>query len=107
MAGQRGWTCPSPPGSGAALRAGLALSGLTTRQLWIAYFGLGGSKMPGELELALDGRGAVTDHEHDLIAQALNDHFIGTGQNHLVAYASELHARQRVAEPRDGHDATC
>jgi hypothetical protein len=88
MSGERRVT---PTGSVAVLRAGLALSGLDVHELWIAYLGLGGSMTPEELNRALQGDGELLDHEHDLIAQALNDHFVASGQNHPVAYANELH----------------
>jgi len=78
--------------SGPALRAGLALSDLDVGQLWTAYVGLGGSMTTAELIDALAGRLALSGHEHDVVAQALNEHFIGCGHDQPVAYAEELDA---------------
>jgi hypothetical protein len=78
--------------SGIALRAGLSLSDLDIEELWAAYIGLGGSMSIGELVDLMDGRRLVSDHQHDVVAQALNDYFVDKGQDHLVSYASELDA---------------
>jgi hypothetical protein len=75
-----------------ALRAGLSLSDLDLDQLWAGYVGLGGAMSHGELRAALDGSREITDHEHDTIAQALNDHFTAKGQNHPVSYSDDLAA---------------
>jgi hypothetical protein len=87
MTGDRGPDAPLPA---AALRAGLALSGLGLSDLWMAYVGIGGSLTSAELEEALQGRRSLSDHEHDVVAQALNDHFTSIGQDHPVAYSHEL-----------------
>jgi hypothetical protein len=56
----------------------------------MAYVGIGGSLTSAELEEALQGRRSLSDHEHDVVAQALNDHFTSIGQDHPVAYSHEL-----------------
>jgi hypothetical protein len=66
------------------------LSDLDVEELWTAYVGLGGSMTTGELVDLLDGRRLVSDHEYDVVAQALNDYFVDRGQNHPVSYASDL-----------------
>jgi len=75
-----------------SLRAGLALSGLTYEQLWVSYVGLGGMRDHDQLQASLEGKSPLSSYEHDLVAQALNDHFTERGQNHPVAYAHELRA---------------
>ncbi|HEY0814884.1 MAG TPA: hypothetical protein VGE11_16550 [Pseudonocardia sp.] len=78
--------------SSTALRAGLSLSDLDIDELWTAYFGLGGSMSMKELVALVEGRLVVSDHEHDMVAQALNDYFTAKGQDHPVSYASDLEA---------------
>ena len=72
------------------LEAGRQHAGLSIQQLWLAYYSLGGNATP----LAFDGYLAGTElpvaREYDLIAQALNDHFIDAGENHPVPYAEDL-----------------
>jgi hypothetical protein len=79
------------------------LSNLDIEELWTAYFGLGGSMSMGELVDLLDGRRLVSDHEHDMVAQALNDYFTGKGQDHPVSYASELDAAAADDVDREAH----
>jgi len=76
--------------SAGALRAGLALSGLDVRALWVSYLGLGGTMSLGEVVDTFRGLREVSAHEHDMLAQALNDHFTAHGHDHPVAYATEL-----------------
>lgn len=72
------------------LRAGLALSELDLAELWAAQAGLGGMLTRDEIEATLCGMREPTAYEHDLLAQALNDHFTERGQNHPVAYSDGL-----------------
>lgn len=85
--------------SGMALRSGLAMSELSPRRLWHDYLALGGSLSQAELESVPRGKENVSDYEHDLIAQALNDHFTDRGQNHPVPYSDDL--RHRSSSPGD------
>ncbi|MDT7567515.1 MAG: hypothetical protein QOE32_2262 [Pseudonocardiales bacterium] len=82
-----------------ALRSGLAMSELSPRRLWQDSLALGGSLSQAELESVLRGKENVSDYEHDLIAQALNDHFTDRGQNHPVPYSDDL--RHRSSSPGD------
>ncbi len=77
-------------GSGRALRAGLALTGLSLDQLWAGCVALGAAPDVQELDVMLRGERTVTVHEHDLVAQALNEHCLGAGYNQPVRYASQL-----------------
>ena len=86
----------APSGSGPALRAGLALSDLDLDQLWTAYFGLGGTMTAEQLGDALRSRRALSGHEHDVVAHALNEHFSAHGHDYPVAYAEELDAREPI-----------
>ena len=69
--------------------ARLAL-GLSVGQLWLDYVGLGGNRPLGALKGFLDGRSPLSDHDHDMVTQALNEHFADRAANHPLAYADEL-----------------
>jgi hypothetical protein len=75
---------PELPGS---LAYGLATAGITQLELWLRYVGVGGSSAPAELEAYAYGALEPSTMEHNLIAQALNDHFTEQGLNHPVHYA--------------------
>jgi hypothetical protein len=78
------------PESVMVLRAGLALSGISIPALWGSYLGVGGTMSLDHLVDTLRGTQEVSDHEHDMVAQALNDHLLDHGLNHPVPYADEL-----------------
>ncbi|WP_345427082.1 hypothetical protein [Pseudonocardia xishanensis] len=88
---------PTPPGI--SLRAGFALSELDLAQLWIASLTLGGTLSQAELEAALRGELSLSGHEHDVVAQAINDYFTERGQNHPVAYSVEIEERSHRRHP--------
>ena len=71
-------------------------AGLTIADLWLRYFGLGGTSTPVELEALLFGARMPTDHDHDLIAHALNERFVELGGNHSVPY---VNCRRSVQRP--------
>lgn len=60
---------------------------LSYGELWFRYFELGGMGSALELEAFLYGALAPSDHEHDVIAQALNERFVELGGNHPVPYS--------------------
>jgi hypothetical protein len=76
--------------AGAAIRAGLALSGLSLSDLWLRYIGMSGTHTLDELRSYVCGDAIWTAIQHDIAAQALNDYFTDHGLDHLVAYANEL-----------------
>jgi hypothetical protein len=88
-------SAPDEGTPGVSLRAGLSLSELDLPQLWVAYLGLGGTMSAERLEAALRGRHSLSSHEHDLVAQALNDYFTERGQDHPVAYSDEVEEYER------------
>jgi hypothetical protein len=71
------------------LQAAFALSGLTLSELWLGYFGLGGNSTELQLSRYVSGADRPGDHEHDLIAQALNERFWDLDLDNPVPYASE------------------
>jgi hypothetical protein len=62
-------------------------AGLSHGELWLRYFELGGMSTAFDLEAFLYGVLAPSDHDHDLIAHALNERFVELGGNHPVAYS--------------------
>lgn len=59
---------------------------LSPAELWWAYFALGGTATPLDLEAILAGTETASRIDHDLLAQALNERFVDYGQNHPVPY---------------------
>ncbi len=58
-------------------------------ELWLAYVGLGGSASPDMLQDFL--RGERADFVgYDMVAQAINEHFVDQGGNHPVPYRDDL-----------------
>jgi hypothetical protein len=62
---------------------------LSHGELWFRYFGLGGMSTGIELEAFLYGILEPTTHDHDVIAQALNERFVELGGNHPVPYLED------------------
>jgi hypothetical protein len=65
-------------------------AGLSHGELWLRYFELGGMSTGFELEAFLFGVITPSDHDHDVIAHALNERFVELGKSHPVAYSSAL-----------------
>jgi hypothetical protein len=67
-------------------------AGLSHGELWLRYFELGGMSSGFELEAFLYGSLIPTDHDHDVIAHAINERFAELGANHPVAYLMDVSA---------------
>jgi len=61
---------------------------LTHAELWLRYFELGGMSTGSDLQALLYGVFAPSDHDHDVIAQALNERFAELGGIQPVPYAA-------------------
>jgi hypothetical protein len=77
-------TRPAVPGL--SLQDGLVLSGMSIDELWIRQVSVGGSAGNIETEAYLLGLLAVDRHQHDLLAHALNEHFLDLGRGYPVGY---------------------
>jgi len=64
-------------------------AGLTHGQLWLRYFSLGGMSTALQLEAFCYGALRPSDHDHDVVAQALNERFVELGGDHPVPYSGE------------------
>jgi hypothetical protein len=76
--------------AGPALAAGLGLTDLSVPQLWGQYVALGGIHTLRELAAYLAGETTWSAHQHDIVAQALNEYTSDHGVDHPVSYADEL-----------------
>jgi hypothetical protein len=72
------------------LRAGLRLSGLGYPELWLRYLAVGGDAAELEFEAYVLGLLIPEAHQHDLIAQALNESFMECGEACRVGYWDEV-----------------
>jgi hypothetical protein len=63
--------------------------GLTTDQLWVDYFALGGALSKERITDALHGGVDVADGEYNVLAHALNERFETLERNHPVHYRGE------------------
>lgn len=72
--------------TGLSLAEGLDRSGMSYEQVWIAQVGLGGSTGPVEVEAYILGLLRPDAYRHNLIAQAINEHFLDGGGDYSVAY---------------------
>lgn len=63
--------------------------GLSVEDLWLRYVELGGTSTIQELDDYLQGVVTPTSHDHDLVAQALNERFWELGRNPLVRYRAD------------------
>jgi hypothetical protein len=75
------------PSSGLSLAEGLDLSGMTIDELWIRQISVGGNRGSMEVEAYMLGLLDIDRHTYNLLAQALNEHFIEQGLDHPVGYS--------------------
>jgi len=68
----------------------LPLAKLTVGELWLKYFALGGSAGRFEIEAYLSSAHLLPPLERDLVAQAVNEHFMDLSVDVRVPYSSSL-----------------
>jgi len=64
-------------------------AGLSLYELFLRYFELGGMGSALELEAFCCGVLRPSAHEHDVVAQALNERFAELGRNRPVRYSDD------------------
>lgn len=79
-------------GPGLTLQEGMSRSGMSFTELWLRQLGIGGEAGRLEVEAYVLGLLVVDPHQHDVLAQALNEHFIEQDRDHPVGYWSEIPA---------------
>lgn len=72
--------------AGLSLEEGMSLSGMTFGQLWLRQVAVGGDANAMEVEADVLGLLVPDPHQHNVIAQALNECFIDQGNDHPVHY---------------------
>jgi hypothetical protein len=83
---------------------------LSQGELWLRYFELGGmsTALEVEVEAILFGTLLPTPHDHDVLAQALNERFVELGGDHPVPYTVELGGERSIGtESADGRRSGC
>jgi hypothetical protein len=60
--------------------------GLSDTELWTRYLALGGNNPLHRLREHVHSNSCPDPHEHNIIAQALNDTYVDRGHDHPVAY---------------------
>ncbi|MGO4384206.1 hypothetical protein [Specibacter sp. RAF43] len=69
------------------LRDALFGSGMALRTLWFKYFALGGNMGELEIEAYIFGAHAMPALERDLMAHAMNEHYMEQGRPNRVSYS--------------------
>lgn len=77
-----------------ALRDGWSHAYLTLDQLWMRYFGLGGTGDLTDVDAYLHGLGDLSDVQRDVLAHAVNERLVELYTQHRVPYA------RAIREPR-------
>jgi hypothetical protein len=62
---------------------------LTHADLFLRYFELGGMSNSLQLEAICYGAILPSEHDHDVVAHALNERFTELGRNHPVPYRQD------------------
>ncbi len=62
---------------------------LSIDDLWFRYFALGGMRPVFEVEAVLYDALTPSDHDHDVLAVALNERFSELGRDHPVPYSGD------------------
>ena len=76
-----------PPGL--SLYDGMRQAGMSFEDVWLAQISVGGNADAMAVEAYVLGLLTPDRHQHNLIAQAINEHFIDRGADHPVAYADQ------------------
>jgi hypothetical protein len=76
----------SDDATGLGLYEGMMHAGMSVDDVWLGQRELGGDADSLSIEAYLLGLLRPDRYQHNLIAQAINEHFIGEGGDHPVAY---------------------
>lgn len=71
---------------GFSLADGWDLSGLTLTDLWLRCLALGSTASQAQIAAYTSGLTPPSSHQHNIIAQAINEYFIERGEDHPVRY---------------------
>ncbi|MCU1448731.1 MAG: hypothetical protein JWP02_901 [Acidimicrobiales bacterium] len=76
--------------AGTQLDAARQMLGEDLEQLWVAYFGLGGTASPNHIESYLRGEATLDPVQHDMLAHAINERFTEEGMDHPAPYTEDV-----------------
>jgi hypothetical protein len=62
---------------------------LSVEELWWRYFGLGGMNTAPQLDALLHGSVEPGAHEYNLMAAALNEHFMAFDPSRFIPYVED------------------
>lgn len=71
---------------GLSLYDGMRRAGMSFEDVWLAQMSVGGEADAMAVEAYVLGLLSADRHQHNLIAQGINEHFIDRGGYHPVAY---------------------
>ncbi len=71
---------------GISLLEGMTKSGMTYDELWLRHIAVSGTASKMEVEAYVLGLLVPDAHQHNLIAQAMNEFFLDIGEDHPVGY---------------------
>ena len=92
--------------AGERLEAERRRIGLDIAGLWLRYFGLGGAAKPDDMQAYLRGAITFSTLEHNVLAQAINDHSIDLGLDHPAPYADRAMGGGASGGDGDGSTAS-
>jgi hypothetical protein len=95
---------PHEPAQRRQLRAALKASDITTSELWLNYFSIGGSVGEYEVEAYLQGLLSFPEAQRDLLAMAANE-LIDAVPRLRAPYADELGPTAELGEDGENQDA--
>ncbi|MET4591323.1 hypothetical protein [Arthrobacter sp. 754] len=93
----------SEPEQRSRLRSALSAAQISTGDLWLYYFGIGGSVGEYEVEAYLQGLLSLPELQRDLLAMAANELFSGQ-PGHRAPYSDEFGADDPPADPAGPED---
>jgi hypothetical protein len=79
-----------PSNSIDVIREGLQRARWTITDLWVAALSIGGDLSRRDIEQITGGERPATPIEHDILATALNDHFMDLGEAHPILCWAQL-----------------
>jgi hypothetical protein len=91
------------PQQRAMLRSAMQAAGISTADLWLHYFSLGGSAGEYEVEAYLQGLLSLPEIQRDLLAMAANE-LIEKIPRPRAPYSDELNGKTEPWEPRTAWD---
>lgn len=72
------------------LRQALPLAGLSVGELWLRYFGFGGSAGQFEIEASFFAAHVLPTLEQDLVAYAVDERFMDLDMDLRVPYSTDI-----------------